>query len=297
MMMIEKGNYITHVNKSEWGLGKVISVFNNNKFQTFFVNAGLKLLDYNLEFIQVESEINSHPVLDDIDMQKATKSSSYKCADTGEMVKIFLEIFPEGFNDQKYFEHERGYKLRASELLVSSLGQEKFKKFMKEKKYQEISKLALSVINKTNLIFPNEKMGLKDGLESEKNKEKFSTSLYQLLYGPHDLELRFMNFAHILGELKADKWTIQTYFLYLLYPEKHLFMKPEITQKAADICAFNLHYQSQLNWKTYSSLLQFGKHINNKLNEYGEKNLIPKDMIDVQSFLWSVANKDAYGDV
>jgi hypothetical protein len=43
-------------------------------------------------------------------------------------------------------------------------------------------------------------------------------------------------------------------------------------------------------------LQTFGEYIKRKLNEYGGT-LIPEDMIDVQSFLWSVANKDLYEDV
>jgi hypothetical protein len=264
---------------------------NPEKFSAFFENRGYKILIYSPNYIQIETGIESHPLLDNIDLAKAKASSNHTTLK--QMVDTFLKIFPQGFNDKKYFENEREYKLKAAKKLNSKLSEEKFKKLLDEKEFAAITKLCRSIAGQTNLIFPNEMMGLKDALASPANQEMFSKSLFELLYGEQDLKSRFMHFAGVLTSIKADKWTIQTYFLYLSDPEKYLFMKPLITQKAAKICNFELHYDSQLNWLTYNSLQKFGIYFKTELSKFGE-NLTPKDMIDIQSFFWSIANKDSY---
>ena len=290
-MILNNKTYIRHTNKPEWGLGKVTQVLNPEKFSAFFENRGFKILIYSPNYIQIETGIESHPLLDNIDLAKAKASSHHTTLK--QLVDTFLKIFPEGFNDKKYFDNEREYKLKAAKKLNSKLSKEKFGKLLDEKEFAAITKLCRSIASQTNLIFPNEMMGLKDALASPASQEMFSKSLFELLYGEQDLKSRFMGFAGVLTSIKADKWTIQTYFLYLSNPEKYLFMKPVITQKAAKICNFELYYDSQLNWRTYNSLQKFGIYFKTELSKFGE-NLIPKDMIDVQSFFWSIANKDAY---
>ena len=292
-MILNNQTYIRHKNKPEWGIGKVTQVLSQEKFSAFFVNKGFKKLIYSPDYIQIETEIDSHPLLDNIDLAKAKISSTHTTLK--QMVDIFLQIFPQGFNDKRYYIEERKYKLDASEKLTSLLSRDNFQKLLDEENFEEIIRHCLSVTNKTNLIFPNEKMDLKDGLKSPANQEMFSKSLFQLLYGDQSLEVRFMGFANTLNSIKANKWTTQTYFLYLSDPEKYLFMKPTITRKAAGVCKFELNYKPQLNWKTYLSLQEFGKYFMTELSTQGE-NLTPKDMIDVQSFFWSVANADDYKD-
>lgn len=290
-MILNNKSYIRHTNKPEWGLGKVTQVLNPKKFGAFFENRGYKILIYSPNYIQIESEIESHPLLDNIDLTKAKESSSHTTLK--QMVDAFLKLFPQGFNDKKFYENEREYKLKASKKLNSKLSREKFEKLLNDKDFAAITKLCRSIASQTNLIFPNEMMGLKDALGSPANQESFSRSLFDLLYGTQSLKSRFIHFAGVLTTIKADKWTIQTYFLYLSDPEKYLFMKPLITQKAAKICNFELHYDSKLNWQTYNCLQNFGIYFKTELSKFGE-NLTPKDMIDVQSFFWSIANKDAY---
>jgi hypothetical protein len=288
-MRLNNRTFIKHKNKPEWGLGKVTQVLSPSKFRAFFINSGMTTLLYSPNYIEIVDEINSHPLLDNVDHSQTKTPATYKSMQ--KMVDIFLKIFPEGFNDEKFIRDERQPKLEARELLISSLGREEFQKLLEEEDFKEITKLSLSVINKTTLIFPNEKMSLKEGLVDAENQKLFCNSLFQLLYGDQDIKSRFINFAKILTTLKADKWTTQTYFLYLADPEKYLFLKPTVTKKAAEICAFQLHYDPKLNWKTYKALLDFGEYFKADLKAYGD-NLTPRDMIDVQAFYWAVANAD-----
>ena len=107
-----------------------------------------------------------------------------------------------------------------------------------------------------------------------------------LLYGPSTLNERFDDFKHCLEELSALKWTTQTYFLFVRFPDKYMFMKPTVTKSAAQAFAFDLNYSSKINWLSYESLLTFSQYIFNELPKLNDS-LTPRDMIDVQSFVWS----------
>jgi hypothetical protein len=52
------------------------------------------------------------------------------------------------------------------------------------------------------------------------------------------------------------------------------------------VCRFELNYRPEPNWLTYRCLLEFAQNLRNKLAD-----LEPKDMIDVQSFLWCIAQE------
>ena len=83
-------------------------------------------------------------------------------------------------------------------------------------------------------------------------------------------------------------WPLVTIFGFLALPEKHFFLKPMVTRVAADNYGFDFGYTSRPNWNTYSSLLEFAGVVRGDLRD-----LRPRDMIDIQSFLW-VQGSDEY---
>jgi len=65
-------------------------------------------------------------------------------------------------------------------------------------------------------------------------------------------------------------------------------MKPSVTQSAADAFAFELNYSTEINWNSYEKLMRFSQYVSDELSKSGDA-LKPRDMIDVQSFIWSSA--------
>jgi len=143
----------------------------------------------------------------------------------------------------------------------------------------------LQLSNATNLIFPNEKMALRDGLASDGAMKQFALALCDLLHGNLSVEKRFVRFFEVLDLIGAPKWPIATYFTFFYHPDRHMFVKPTITQNAARLCAFEISYEAQLNWTTYSRVLGLADYLFDKLSD-----LEPRDMIDVQSFMWCIAD-------
>ena len=66
-----------------------------------------------------------------------------------------------------------------------------------------------------------------------------------------------------------------------------LFLKPTVTKMAAKKYYYDFQYQSRPNWNTYESLLSFASLIRNDT-----KQLEPRDMIDLQSFVWVLGSEE-----
>ena len=282
-MEYKKGERVKHPTKEDWGLGEVLENSNGATVRIFFVGAGEKNL--SLQYVQpikIEGAEANNAVLDNLKISKI--SSGIKYQSLPQSIRFFLEKFPEGFYGAKFKEDERDYKDKAHLLATDLLRKEIFYELLESEDYSEIVKRTLKIANATNLIFPNEKMALKDGLKSSEAQEQFSKALYALLYGEEELESRFLAFAKVLENIDAAKWTTATYFLFIIHPDKYMFVKPTITQYSSELCGYEINYKSQLNWLTYKSVLGLSEHIKSEMSE-----LKPRDMIDVQSFMWCIA--------
>lgn len=64
--------------------------------------------------------------------------------------------------------------------------------------------------------------------------------------------------------------------------------EPNVTKIAPEAYGFDFRYQSKPNWDTYSNLLDFAETVRRDLGD-----VRPRDMIDIQSFLW-VQGSDEY---
>ena len=285
MCSLAVGDKVHHPKIKDWGLGKILDLTADGKAKVFFINGGEKTISLkHVSLKKIEGEDAVHPILDNPNFAKlAAGGKKHKGLPDGRLE--FLEIFLEGFEDPAYLATERTYKLDACKLMQKLLGKGEFAKLLESGEEYEIVRRALQVANKTNLIFPNEKMALKDGLKTAENVSLFSRTLFDLLYGSEEYRTRFEAFAGCLERIDAAKWTTMTYFPFLLYPEEHMFLKPQITQHAADLTKFELNYKSELNWLTYSCLIDFAAYLRDELVKM---DMPPRDMIDVQSFMWCI---------
>ncbi len=282
-MEFKKDDRVRHPAKPEWGLGKVLEDSVDGKARVFFKAAGEKTLSLkHVALTLVTGEEANDPILDN--SRRAAPKSRKEYKGIEQLKDKFLSQFPGGFSGKSFAEIERDYKVAACELMNELLNARSFEQLLATGDYSEVCKRALQVARKTNLIFRTEMMSLNDGLKSPGGQKRFAESLYDLLYGQGPMEERFNQFADCLLEIGAAKWPIATYYLFIAKPESQMFLKPIVTQDAAAVCGFELNYRKEPNWLTYKCLLEFSQDLKNKLAD-----LEPKDMIDIQSFLWCIA--------
>jgi hypothetical protein len=160
-------------------------------------------------------------------------------------------------------------------------------------KHDEIAHRAVSIEARTNLLFSFEKMALRDALRTAEGARDFSKGLLDLVDGKGPLPSRFERWVATVGKLPRRQtrvltWPICTVFGFLARPEEQIFLKPNVTRRAAEAYGFEFAYASRPNWNTYSSMLAFASQVRRDLRD-----LRPRDMIDLQSFIW-VLGSDEY---
>jgi hypothetical protein len=209
--------------------------------------------------------------------------------------KKFLRYFPRGFRDETYLDWERGYKWTAHEQWREVLGERQFKALLAKGRYAEIAADAVRVESRTNLLFSFEKMALRDAVKSAAGAKQFATGLYDFLHGRGNEEGKFTRWCETVAALPRRQtrvltWPLVTVWGFIAQPEKHFFLKPNVTKIAAKRYGFDFAYQSKPSWETYAHLLGFAEMVRRDLRD-----LRPRDMIDLQSFLW-VQGSEEYPD-
>ena len=233
-----KGQRVRHPSMHEWGLGQVLQDSNGGTTRIFFVGAGEKVIsNRHVALIVVRPEDAADFVLDNLLLSEIP---GIKFRSLPDSIQYFLEQFPDGFYGSRFLEEERDYKGKAHNLALELLDRNDVTAICEEQAYEEIVARALRVSNATNLIFPNEKMALKDGLRDPVAQKRFARGLIALLYGSGKFSSRFEKFAGLLGDIDAARWTTATYFPFVLFPNEFMFVKPTVTQNAAALCRFEI---------------------------------------------------------
>jgi hypothetical protein len=213
----------------------------------------------------------------------------------GKARRKFLTAFPGGFGDETYLDWERDYKWNAHRRWRDALSEATFRRMIDERQFRKIASLAIGIESRTNLLFSFEKMALRDAVRSPAGAQAFATALFGLLHGEGSLEVRFSNWVVAVGQLprrqtRVRTWPLVTVFGFIAQPATHFFFKPMVTREAARRYGVDLPYASRPAWPLYRDLLAFVRKVRSDISD-----LKPRDMIDLQSFLW-VQGSDEYPD-
>lgn len=226
-------------------------------------------------------------------VNQAVSSSNDKAAQRCR--KKFLFYFKQGFATPKYDDWERGYKWNAHIMWLELLNKKEFQRLLIAEEFLEIAKRAARIESKTNLLFSFEKMALRDAVKTEAGAKIFAEGLYQFVYGTTKLETRFNRWVEAVSNLPRKQtrvltWPLVTVFGFIANPDEHIFLKPRVTKIAAEKYGYDFKYTSKPDWKVYKNYLAFAEQVGSDLAD-----LKPKDMMDIQSFLW-VMGSDEYPD-
>jgi hypothetical protein len=136
-------------------------------------------------------------------------------------------------------------------------------------------------------------MALSDADRSAEGAKAFAEGLYSLLHGEATVEERFNRWVDTDARLPRRQtrvltWPIVTVFGIIAQPTDHMFFKPLVMRRAAAAYGYPLQYASRPEWSVYSGILRLAAQVRRDLADWN-----PRDMIDIQSFLW-VQGSDEY---
>lgn len=213
----------------------------------------------------------------------------------GRCRRKFLHFFPGGFRDETYLAWERNYKVNAHREWERLLNQHAYSELLRKGEFGEVALRAVRIEARTNLIFSFEKMALRDAIKTRAGAKKFSTGLHEFLYGKDGHEETFESWCEVVRALprkqtRVSTWPIVTVFGFIAQPQQNIFLKPNVTRRAAKEYGFPFHYGSRPGWNVYASFLQFAERVRRDLHD-----LRPRDMIDLQSFIWVQGSSEYEG--
>ncbi len=283
---------VVHKNKPDWGVGKVLHA-NSQDIGVFFVNAGRKTFSQPAALLEVAPDaMHAHPLL--LNVSPAVLHGASKFLPLPDCIQYFLKLFPQGFDDPTYLSPdldggERQYKVVASTYAKEVLGESEWRSLSDMGDYTEICLRLARIESKTNLLHSFEKIKWHAALKDIRLQKGLADALFDDLFGTDSRMAGFTNLANALGAADGcNKWTIATYYGFLIHPESRIFIKPEVTKFAAEACGWDLQYDSALNWNTLARAEGMAQYLFHELQRVGLK---PRDMIDVQSFIWCIDPK------
>lgn len=223
-----------------------------------------------------------------MELQARTTLTKQRITGARRCRRKFLRHFPGGFRDATYLDWERDYKVEAHERWAQALGEAELARLIGAGEFTEVAQRAVRVEQRTrhSMIFSFEKMALRDAVRSAHGAEAFARGLHDFLHGGAPLGERFEAWVETVASLPRRQtrvltWPMVTVWGFLAQPRVHIFLKPTVTRIAAEEYGYPLTYRSRPNWETYSSLLDLARMVKRDLRD-----LKPRDMIDIQSFLW-----------
>lgn len=189
----------------------------------------------------------------------------------------FLKYFPEGFEDPGYLRDERDYKVRHRDWIAETCS-------LDDVRLAGGSITPTNLASGTNLLHLTEMLRMNDVLKSYMSEiDGFAAGAIKL--ADDDIANGLAQLKNVLRSHGAARWTIATYLPFFWVPERHMFLKPQVTRDFAERVGhrFAHDYEPDLVPRVYESLLDMTAE-----TERAIADLAPRDRIDVQSFIWVV---------
>ena len=176
----------------------------------------------------------------------------------------FLRFFPNGFADERYLDWERNYKVEAHQRWQTELNRSTLRALLRADDVVEIATRAIRIESRTNLLFSFEKMALRDAIRTGNGAHAFARGLWtDVLHGVGRRQERFERWCETVGSLPRRQtrvltWPVVTVFPFLAQPDRHIFLKPNVSRvAAARYQASILRYLSEAELADYASLPAF----------------------------------------
>jgi hypothetical protein len=286
MSNLTSGDRVLHPNQKEWGLGKVLCATPDN-LDVFFVGAGRKRLSRS--FIKLEKAggaASKHRLLDNLIETSMISGDDFVTVPMA--IERFMGRYLDGFEDPGFIKATRDANMRGHKLCAQSLSEQELSRLIEDVSFDAVCERVRQVESTTNLLTKSERTALHEALELPASQKLFSVALADLLYGTETEEARFKHFLRTLGILHLRKWPFATLFSFIRYPQQYAFIKATAIQNAAKALCWRIGYKPEPNWKTYDAVVRLYSYVRTNLLEQG---MMPRDLMDVQSFIWAIAQK------
>lgn len=283
--------FVRHSVKSEWGLGVIAGEDSLNLDIIFESQKRLKVAKSFKGLVEIEDgEVPSdHPLRNLGGWAKAERDGKRAGAKRelpkgfDQFVAEFLKVFPGGLRSKECDDEERNYKVEKSTYARKELAADVLEPMLARGEYSEILVRVRKSL-KLNLVFPNEL--IKFGAIPAASHKEIAERLVRLITASDETPKALEELAAALKPHDAAKWTIVSLIPFLLDPERWPFVKPTFLQRTEKALGIEVEYDAQPNARTYELVCDLYEQVKGLLEGLGREDFVPRDFIDVQTFLW-----------
>ena len=175
----------------------------------------------------------------------------------------FLELYPDGFLDAKFFPTMKKFKPeKLEEFAKENLSKDKFSN------PNLVVENFFKIIQKSVLVSLFDKLKFKDMIASLNSYEKdmLSIEIYELLYG--NKEEGFEGLVEFLSQYNLAKWTIISVVPYYINRQKEYFIKPTTTKNIIKYLEIkDLVYKPKPTYEFYKTYSEYLDEMKTKVNK------------------------------
>lgn len=216
--------------------------------------------------------------------------------------ELFSKVYPRGFDDPLYHDMlrgERAYKVEAHRRFVTAMSAGLAS--LPERPAEIRAALwgiyhgsDTKVVPALNLMHPRwEAPAFFEALEDEAWAAEFLRTALSFSADPNTGT--FAAYSSLLEKMPGKvasltgKWPYLTWLPFVAAPDKHMMVRPSVTDGFASAAGFDIRYDAEANWQTYDRILVMSAKLLGDLERLGLTLSGRKlDMIDLQSFEWVV---------
>jgi len=209
----------------------------------------------------------------------------------------FTSHYPQAFRDPRYAPAEREWKWEQHQLWHQTFPGGSFRALALDDP-DTAAKVVLKLVQTkaAPLLSPRGELpALWDALESRQT-QSFLIALADAIEAQVPERRTFEHLVETLTSLptggavtRLATWPILTAAPFLIRPDAYMFVKPRATKMVSRNLGVDLLYSPALKWDTYDRVLEWSRDLLAFLRPHGAI-----DMIDVQSFIWTVADELAH---
>jgi len=189
------------------------------------------------------------------------------------------------FDNPQFRKDETDYKRQAAQKAQTLLSKSALTELLAAADYTEIIRRVRQGAQATNLMYiAHPSTGDLNLLNlPDLDESAFCAEFFALLYDDEPTTARLTRFfAYVQRQNSPLKWTFPTYYLFLLYPEKEIFIKPSMTGWFIRLVSGPNAYSKTPSGEAYTDMRAVFYQLKEALHDYG-----PHNMIDIHSLVWA----------
>lgn len=307
MQQLSETTLYTHSTRPQWGLA-ILAWEGRDKRRYQFQDGKLRTFKkgyYELMEPVDELDADARKTVRDLktmlgaarhrfveDMHGAAETAQAPTVTLDQQIAYFQTLYPEGFADPKYLAEVRGEgdarrKKRHRDAAIAE-AREKLERSALETR-GGIDRL-VEVLGNTDLVPPKDVKMLESIPEGK--EPVLRDALRDLLWGDEAYQQRFRRWIDSIAEATGQRpsWQLATAPSALVHPEEHVCVRPTALRAQAKTVAPDLRYRAKPHARLYDQFLSVASIVKTRLEQ---KELPPRDMVDVYELVWLTLRRKA----